>query len=64
MTIEAHLSAIDEKRVTLKQQIQEEMHRPMPNFQKIKDLKKQNLKLKEEALYCYLEQKRTASSSA
>lgn len=50
MTIEAHLHAVEEKRLKLKQQIETEMHRPMPDFQRITELKKLNMKLKEEAM--------------
>ena len=61
MSITAHLDAIEEKRQLIKSQIEEEMHRPMPDFQLISKLKKHNMKLKEEAMACY-EQRRASSA--
>jgi hypothetical protein len=53
MSVETHLQAVADKRATIKTQIAEEMQRPMPNFALIHDLKKQNLKLKEEMQSCF-----------
>lgn len=48
MSIEAHIANISVKRVQLKAQIAKEMAHPSPDFNLIKNLKKQNLVLKEE----------------
>jgi hypothetical protein len=48
MSIQAHIDSLAEKRSLLKQQIAEELLRPMPDFSAIHALKAHNLKLKEE----------------
>ena len=48
MSIQAHIDSLAEKRLQLKEQIAEEVHRPSPDFVLITKLKKQNLALKEE----------------
>lgn len=48
MSIETHIQAIADKRSELKTRIAQEMAHPLPNFPLITQLKKQNLKLKEE----------------
>ncbi len=53
MSVETHLQAVADKRANIKAQIAEEMRHPAPNFNLIHDLKKQNLKLKEEMQSCY-----------
>lgn len=53
MSVETHLQAVAEKRNHIKAKIAEEMHRPLPDFALIHDLKKQNLKLKEEMQGCF-----------
>ncbi len=53
MSVETHLQAVTEKRAHIKTKIAEEMRHPMPDFGRIHELKKQNLKLKEEVQACY-----------
>jgi hypothetical protein len=48
MSIQAHIDSLAEKREHLKQRIAEESARPMPDFEAIRELKKQNLAYKEE----------------
>ena len=48
MSIQAHVDSLAEKRTHLKEQIAFESSRPMPDFEVIRTLKKQNLALKEE----------------
>ena len=48
MSIEAHIANISVKRTQLKARIATEMGHPNPNFTLIKQLKKQNLVLKEQ----------------
>ena len=48
MSIEAHIDVIAAKRENLKDRIAEEAARPSPNFEAIREMKKQNLALKEE----------------
>jgi len=48
MSIQAHVDSLAEKRLQIKQKIAEESARPMPDFVLITDLKKENLRLKEE----------------
>lgn len=48
MSIQAHIDSLAEKRLQLKEQIAEEAHRPSPDFVLITELKKQNMRLKEE----------------
>lgn len=62
MSIESHMQAIANKREIIKKQIAEEMNHPLPNFEKITDLKKQNMKLKEEMMLLSIETKKSAST--
>ena len=62
MSIETHMQALADKRATIKQQIAEEMCYPMPNFTRITDLKKQNMKLKEEVMQLTIQSKRATST--
>lgn len=48
MSIKAHIDSLAEKRLQIKEQINNEMNHPSPNFETITKLKKQNLALKEE----------------
>ena len=48
MSIQAHINSLEEKRAHLKDKIAEESARPMPNFETIREMKKQNLAYKEE----------------
>lgn len=62
MSIESHLQAIAKKRTALKQQIAEEMCHPLPNFNKITELKKENMRLKEEIMQINIERKQAQTS--
>lgn len=57
MSIESHMEAIAEKRIRIKDEIAEEMCHPMPDFTKITELKKQNMRLKEEMMRYSIELK-------
>ena len=48
MSLQAHIDSLAEKRNHLKDAIAHESTRPMPDFAAIRELKKQNLALKEE----------------
>ena len=48
MSLQAHYTTIEEKRLKLKQLISEELHRPSPDLVMLQTLKKQKLLLKEE----------------
>ena len=48
MSIQAHVDSLSEKRNQIKEQINAEMNHPLPNFETITKLKKQNLVLKQE----------------
>lgn len=48
MSIEAHIANISVKRTQIKAKIATEMGHPKPNFTLIRELKKQNLVLKEQ----------------
>ena len=48
MSTESHIVQLREKHATLKQQIDDEIHRPEPNSIRISDLKKQKLRIKDE----------------
>jgi hypothetical protein len=48
MSIQAHIDSLAEKREQLKDQINTESARPAPDFEVIRELKKQNLAYKEE----------------
>ena len=61
MSIESHIEAITEKRNRIKSQIAEEMCHPMPNFTRITDLKKLNMRLKEEMMRYIMELKQASS---
>lgn len=63
MSIEAHLTSVANKRATLKTQIAREMAHPSPNFGLINQLKKQNLRLKEEMQRAFKRLKRPAAAS-
>lgn len=62
MSIESHMQAIAKKRAALKQQIAEEMCHPLPNFAQITELKKQNMKLKEDMMSISIEVNESAST--
>lgn len=62
MSIESHLESISAKREKIKGQIADEMCHPMPNFTRITELKKQNMKLKEEMMHCIIELKQAAGA--
>lgn len=62
MTIEAHIDSISQKRASLKQRIAEEMSHPSPNFALIRQLKQQNLALKEETQRCFRRMRSSASA--
>jgi hypothetical protein len=48
MSVVSHVNHLQEKHAELENQINEESHRPMPDFPVITKLKKQKLLLKEE----------------
>jgi hypothetical protein len=48
MSTESHIVQLREKHATLKQQIDDEFHRPEPDSIRISDLKKQKLRIKDE----------------
>ncbi len=48
MSIQAHVDSLSEKRNQIKELINLEMNHPLPNFETITKLKKQNLVLKQE----------------
>lgn len=48
MSLEAHISSLEDKHTKFKALIQEESRRPMPDFTIIQSLKKQKLLIKEE----------------
>lgn len=62
MSIESHFQAIAAKRSQLKNRIAEEMCHPLPDFAVITELKKQNMKLKEEMMLLSIESKQAASA--
>jgi hypothetical protein len=65
MSIQAHIDSLAEKRLRIKEQIAEEVHRPLPDFKVITDLKKENLLLKEEMQrYLSLLSKKTYNASS
>lgn len=61
MSIETHIHAIAEKRSRIKSQIADEMCHPMPDFTRITDLKKLNMRLKEEMMRYIVELKQASS---
>ncbi len=46
--VNAHLNALSEKHANLESRIDSEVHRPMPDFVRLAQLKKEKLRLKEE----------------
>ena len=48
MTVEPHLTALEQKRANLKQEIVEEETRPQPDTLRLSSLKRENLRLKDE----------------
>lgn len=48
MSTETHIVQLRERHANLKQQIDEEIHRPEPDSMRISDLKKQKLRIKDE----------------
>ena len=48
MSTESHIVQLREKHATLKQQIDDEFHRPEPDSVRLSDLKKQKLRIKDE----------------
>ena len=48
MSLAAHLDSLETKHVKLETLIEDESHRPMPDFTIIQSLKKQKLLIKEE----------------
>lgn len=55
MTMQAHLDSLAQKRAWIKTQIATESAHPSADFARIKELKKQNLALKEEMQHCLIE---------
>lgn len=64
MSIHAHIYSLEEKRLQLKQRIAEESQHPSPDFNLIRNLKKQNLALKEEMQRYYTLMKRETSNAS
>lgn len=50
MSLITHLETLDEKHARLESMIMDEMHRPLPDFKLITELKKQKLRVKEESM--------------
>lgn len=48
MSLQGHLHTLQAKHIELKNQITDEMHRPLPDFILITQLKKQKLAVKQE----------------
>lgn len=48
MSVEDRIEALREKHATLERAIDEETHRPLPNQDTIRDLKRQKLRIKDE----------------
>lgn len=48
MSMTSHLSALEQKHKSLEQQIAEEMSRPLADVARVRELKRQKLKLKDE----------------
>ncbi len=48
MSLAAHISALENKHAKLSAMVDEESHRPLPDFTVIQTLKKQKLLIKEE----------------
>lgn len=61
MSIQSHIEAITEKRQRIKDEIAAEMCHPMPDFTRITELKKQNMRLKEEMMRYSMEIKEALS---
>ncbi|MBI1275097.1 DUF465 domain-containing protein [bacterium] len=56
MTLTAHIKTLEQRKVELERQIQEEATRPLPNLMLIQDLKKKKLRTKEK-IYSLVTQK-------
>lgn len=48
MSLAAHISSLESKHARLESMINEESHRPLPDFSVVQTLKKQKLLIKEE----------------
>lgn len=64
MTLNAHLETLEEKHARLEHEIAEETHRPLPDFTRITQLKKQKLHIKELMQYLHRYEQREEHVSA
>lgn len=48
MTVTSHIHSLEEKHALLETLLRDEQARPLPNFQRVQELKKQKLHIKEE----------------
>lgn len=54
MNITAHIHTLEEKHTWLKEEVKAESSRPLPDFTRITELKKQKLHIKEEIQKLYM----------
>lgn len=64
MSIQAHIDSLSEKRTEIKRLIAEEIAHPMPDFERVTTLKKQNLALKEEMQRCLIMLSRQSAATS
>lgn len=63
MSIASHVQAVAARRAKLKEMIAEEMAHAFPNFQRITELKKENMRLKEIMLHDFIALKAGADAT-
>lgn len=58
MSLAAHIASLEDRHHKLEVHLQDELHRPMPDFAVIQSIKKQKLAVKEELAGCSKPSKR------